>query len=284
MLTQVFVAGDKIPGYILNDLPNPIVGSRGDVNAKAVFNQTTGVWTLEISRKLNTGNADDFVVDLTNGNDFTVAKFDAVGGQHARQGVDIGVYHLTYSPDIVPVELTSFKAEAVDNKVTLNWQTASETNNRGFEIERKLNSNWESLGFIEGKGNTTQVSAYTFTDKVNLTGKYSYRLKQIDYDGTINYSKVVEVLVQPIEFSLSQNYPNPFNPSTTIDFTLAQKGQVVIKVYNLNGEEVFTMMNEEREAGYYSLQFNASNLSSGVYFYRMVSGKFTMTKKFMVLK
>jgi len=86
------------------------------------------------------------------------------------------------------------------------------------------------------------------------------------------------------QFSLSQNYPNPFNPSTTIDFTLAQKGQVVIKIYSLNGEEVFTIMNEEKEAGYYSLQFNASNLSSGVYFYRMISGKFTMTKKFMVLK
>jgi len=200
-----WVAGDKIPGFTSNDLTVPaIVGSRGDVNAKAVFNQTTGVWTLEISRKLNTGNADDFVVDLSNGNDFTVAKFDAVGGQHARQGVDIGVYHLTYSPNIVPVELTSFRAEASGNKVTLNWQTASETNNRGFEIERKLNSNWESLGFIEGKGNTTQVSAYTFTDKVSLTGKYSYRLKQIDYDGTISYSKEVEVNVQPAIFIKSE--------------------------------------------------------------------------------
>lgn len=280
-----WVAGDKIPGYTLNDATvPPIVGSRGDVSAKAVFNQTTGVWTLEISRKLNTGNADDFIVDLVNGNDFTVAKFDAVGGQHARQGVDIGVYHLSYSPDIVPVELTSFRAEASNNKVTLSWQTASETNNRGFEIERKLSTDWESLGFIEGKGNTTQVTAYNFTDKVNLTGKYSYRLKQVDFDGTASYSKVVEVLVQPTEFSLSQNYPNPFNPSTTIDFTLAQKGQVAIKVYSLNGEEVFTIMNEEKEAGYYSVMFNASNLSSGVYFYRMVSGKFTMTKKFMVLK
>lgn len=279
-----FVAGDKLPGYVLNDSPNPIEGSRGDVRAKGVFNESTGVWTLEMSRKLNTGNADDFAVDLLNGNFFTIARFDAIGGQHARQGVDIGTYHLLYSTEVVPVELESLTASVSNNIVNLKWQTATETNNKGFEIQRSKNNEWIKVGFVDGKGSSAERQSYTFTDKVNTIGKYSYRLKQIDLDGSFNYSKEIEVTVQPTEFSLSQNYPNPFNPTTNIDFTLAQKGIVTIKLFNINGEEVATLLNEEREAGYYTINFSAASLSSGVYFYKMVSNNFVMTKKLIVLK
>ncbi len=280
-----FIAGSKLPGYIINNATVPaVVGSRGDITAKAVYDNATGTWTLEIKRLLNTGNADDFVANVAIGNEFTIAKFDNVGSDHVRQGIDPGVYHLIYSPEIIPVELASFEAKAENNKVNITWKTATETNNKGFEIERKNNTDWETITFIGGKGSTTNISSYSYTDQVNVVGKYIYRLKQIDFDGTVNYSNEVEVLVQPSEFSLSQNYPNPFNPSTTIKFTLAAKGQVIIKVFSINGQEVATIINEEKDAGYYSVQYNASSLASGVYLYRMVAGKFNMTKKFILLK
>ena len=217
------------------------------------------------------------------GDDGSIDVAEVAIWDHALTDVDVAA--LGSVGTVLPVELTSFSALQVNGVVNLSWSTATELNNNGFEIQRKsLQNDWATLGFVPGNGTTTDPKDYSFTDRSVNIGKYSYRLKQVDFDGTASYSKVVEVLVQPTEFSLSQNYPNPFNPSTTIDFTLAQKGQVAIKVYSLNGEEVFTIMNEEKEAGYYSVMFNASNLSSGVYFYRMVSGKFTMTKKFMVLK
>jgi len=279
-----FANGDHIPGYIANDVPIPVVGSRGDVLAKALYNDATGVWTLEIKRNRNTGNPDDFVVDLVNGNDFSLAKFDATGSDHPRQGVDMGVYHVTYSTEIIPVELTSFSASTARNNVTLTWQTATEKNNKGFDVQRKINGTWESVGFVNGKGTSAKATDYSYTDKVTKSGNYNYRLKQVDFDGTANYSNEIEVLVQPSEFQLSQNYPNPFNPTTTIDFTVANKGLVKISVFNVAGEEVATIMNEEKESGYYTIQFNASKLSSGVYFYRMASGSFITTKKLVILK
>lgn len=279
-----WVAGDKIPGYILNDSPNPIVGSRGDVVAKGLFNDATGYWTLEMSRKLNTGNADDFVVDLVNGNEFTTARFDNVGGQHARQGVDIGVYKIVYSPEIIPVELSSFNATVAKNIVSLKWQTATETNNKGFEIQKRVGQDFETLGFVAGKGSTTELSNYSFTVTENKVGTYYYRLKQIDFDGSVNYSKEIEVIVQPSEFALSQNYPNPFNPSTTINYQLAQKAKVELRVYDMIGKEIASLVNEVQDAGYYKVQLDANNLASGVYFYRIKAGKFTETKRMILIK
>lgn len=279
-----WVAGDKIPGYILNDSPNPITGSRADVIAKAEFNQTTGYWTLEMKRALNTGNADDFEVNLSSGNYFTLARFDNVGSDHGRQGIDMGIYHLLYSPVVIPVELISFSANVQNNIVELVWKTATEDNNQGFEIQRKQNSDWQVVGFVEGKGNSTKPIEYRFSDKISIAGEYKYRLKQVDFDGSETLSQEVSVVVYPTEFSLSQNYPNPFNPITNIDYIVSVKEQVTIQIFNPAGEVVATLVNEVKEPGYYTLSFNAVNLSSGIYFYKMTAGNFVSVKKLVLVK
>lgn len=279
-----WAAGDKIPGYILNDAPNPITGSRSDVSAKGIFNQATGYWTLEIARKLNTGNADDFVVDLINGNYFTVARFDNVGSEHARQGIDIGVYKIMYSQDIVPIELSSFIASVNKNVIQFNWRTTTEKNNKGFEVQRRNDGDFITVGFVSGKGNSTEPTDYSFTVVENKVGKYYYRLKQIDFDGSINYSKELEVIVHPSEFAVSQNYPNPFNPSTTINYQLAEKCKVELRVYDMIGKEITTLVNDVQDAGYYKVHFDASRLASGIYFYKINAGKFTETKRMVLIK
>jgi hypothetical protein len=186
---------------------------------------------------------------------------------------------------IVPVELTSFSALANKNEVILRWQTATETNNQGFEIQRINDGQFEKIGFVPGHGTTTEIQSYNFVDKNVLAGEYSYRLKQMDYDGTTEYSNIVEVLVtQPNEYSLSQNYPNPFNPSTTIAYSILKDGFVTLKVYDVLGEEVVTVINEVQSAGTREITFDASALSSGVYYYQLVSGEFTSTKKLILMK
>ena len=170
----------------------------------------------------------------------------------------------------VPVELTSFNAEVVHEKVYLNWETATETNNLGFEIERKLGElDFVTIGFVEGHSTTTQAQNYQFIDEISDIQENSlvYRLKQIDYDGSYEYSD--EVLVDnlaPIEFALEQNYPNPFNPSTTIKYGIPIKANVQLSIYNALGEMVKILVNEEKVAGNYEVSFDASNLPSGVYF------------------
>ena len=188
-----------------------------------------------------------------------------------------------------PVELTSFTSNIINNEVQLRWSTATEKNNKGFSIERKSNGNWEAIGFVSGKGTTTEVSNYTFTDKVNGS-KYSYRLKQVDFDGTFEYSPVINVdLTGPKVYLLSQNYPNPFNPSTIIKFGLATDSKVSVKIFDILGREVATLLNGSLEAGSHEVQFNAKNITSGVYFYKIeangVDGsKFSATKKMMLTK
>jgi hypothetical protein len=193
----------------------------------------------------------------------------------------------------VPVELTSFTASINKNNVTLNWVTATELNNQGFEIEKSQKSNvksqseWEKIGFVPGSGTTTEQRSYSFIDRDLEKGNYSYRLKQIDYDGTFEYSEEIEVeisLLAPVEYALEQNYPNPFNPVTTIKYNLPSKNLVTIKVYNLLGEELKTLVNEEKEAGSYEVEFNAVSLVSGIYFYSIKAGDFTAVKKMILLK
>jgi hypothetical protein len=186
---------------------------------------------------------------------------------------------------MIPVELTSFNAISDGGVVTLNWQTATETNNQGFEMQRSNNGEFEKIGFVPGHGTTTELQSYTFIDENVLAGKYTYRLKQIDYDGTTEYSNVVEVEVaQPIEYNLSQNYPNPFNPSTTIIFTISDLRFTTLKVYDVLGNEIATLVNEEKPAGIYEVVFNAFEYPSGIYFYRLQAGKLIQTKKMILLK
>ena len=192
---------------------------------------------------------------------------------------------------VIPVELTSFVAKNERNNVTLNWATATEVNNNGFQIERKLNgtTEWTKLSFVSGRGTTTERNNYSYVDKSLTVGKYSYRLKQVDLDGTFEYSPIIEVDVNaPNEFTLYQNYPNPFNPSTTIEYSLPEKADVTISIYTAIGELVTTLVNGTVEAGYQKTNFNAANFTSGTYIYQIRavgSGKtFVDTKKMTLIK
>jgi len=192
--------------------------------------------------------------------------------------------------EVIPVELVSFNADVSNNFVKLNWLTITEKNNYGFEIERSKNStdksdNWEKIGFVKGKGTTTEIQSYAFNDEYLPAGKYSYRLKQIDFDGTTSYSNIIEVDIDlPNAFSLEQNYPNPFNPSTTINYQIPELSFVTLKVYDVLGSEVATLVNKELPVGNYEIEFDATTLPSGIYFYRLQAGSFVETKKMVLMK
>jgi len=144
---------------------------------------------------------------------------------------------------------------------------------------------WRSIGFVNGNGTTTEPQSYSFVDKLLEAGKYQYRLKQIDFDGTFEYSDIIEVEINPpTKFSLEQNYPNPFNPITKINYSIKNAGLVQIKIYDILGSEVATLVNEEKAAGKYEVNFNSSSLASGVYIYKIQAGSFISSKKMMLLK
>jgi hypothetical protein len=195
---------------------------------------------------------------------------------------------------IIPVELTSFNAKAVGNNVEVTWTTASETNNYGFEIQRKTDNEFITVGFIKGSGMSSEVKNYKFIDRELPIGLYKYRIRQVDYNGTYDFSKIVEVdIASPGIFALEQNYPNPFNPSTKIKFSLATDSKVTLKVFNLLGEVITTLINEERSAGQYEMTFSPQlfelNLNSGIYFYQLETvakdgTRFKDTKKMIFLK
>jgi len=208
------------------------------------------------------------------------------------------LFALTDVDGALPVELNSFSAAVSGRDINLKWETETEVNSYGFEIERASSSStplqgWEKVGFVEGHGNSNSPKKYSFTDKNLNSGKYIYRLKMVDNDGTYDYSPEVESEIEvPKEFLLSQNYPNPFNPSTKIDYQLPFESNVTIELYNITGERVEVLVNQEQAAGYYSVEVNSSQfrLSSGVYIYRMtaVSSKdaksYTQLKKMVLLK
>ena len=193
----------------------------------------------------------------------------------------------------LPVTLFSFSYIVKNRDVKLNWVTESEENNAGFEIQRKSSEpgtvngeQWQNVGFINGQGTKNTPTNYVFEDRNLNSGKYMYRLKQVDVNGNFEYfdlQSAVEVGV-PSKYSLGQNYPNPFNPVTKINFDLPENGRADIRLYDLLGREVAVILNEVRNAGYHTVVFDASNLSSGIYFYKLVSGKFTSIKKMALVK
>ena len=174
-------------------------------------------------------------------------------------------------PLFVPVELVSFSGNCAEKDVTLNWITKTETNNKGFDIARSNNGmDFSVIGFVEGNGTTTEIHTYSYTDKNLNDGEYYYKLKQIDFDGSYEYSDVIEVSVNvPKEFSLEQNYPNPFNPITNISYSLPTESQVKLSIYNTLGELVETIVNKKQNAGKYEAVWNARNYSSGIYIYSL---------------
>ena len=186
----------------------------------------------------------------------------------------------------LPVELSSFTASVNNNNVLLNWTTATEINNSGFNVERKsAKTDWEEIGFVPGFGTTTEAHSYNYSDAGLHSGTYTYRLKQMDFDGSYEYSSEVNVEVtSPIQFELEQNYPNPFNPSTTIKYSIPQTSNVVIKLFDVLGNEVKTLVNEEKQEGNYELEFNAAGLTSGVYFYTLQAADYSSTKKMILMK
>ena len=209
-------------------------------------------------------------------NNFSWTNFDASatkGGPNTNQ--------------LLPVELTSFTALVNGGQIHLSWKTATEINNYGFEVERKEDKGeYHTIGFVKGSGNSNSEKEYDFIDNgVSFAGKYQYRLKQIDTDGSFNYSGVVEVsLTAPLKYNLSQNYPNPFNPVTVINYTIPEAGKVKVFLYNIIGETVLTLVDEFKEAGTYSVVLNGRGLRSGTYFYKLQTKNFTEIKKMIILK
>jgi hypothetical protein len=186
----------------------------------------------------------------------------------------------------LPVEITTFSAKAVGNEIDLIWTTATENSNHGFEIQKKSNDNtFTSIGFVNGNGNTNIASNYFFEDTKPQPRLNIYRLKQIDNNGAIKFGSEVSVNFTVVDnFALYQNYPNPFNPSTTINYSLPKSGNVKLTVYNSIGNKVATIANEYKPAGNYSVQFNGSNLASGIYLYRLESDNYSAVKKFILMK
>lgn len=247
----------------------------GMTNA-ASFTTTTGMINLT-----PTGNTYTYGGGLLH----PLYTFDNTGYAYTDAASIINIPNSVDAP--LPVSLSSFNSEVFNRNVKLNWVTESELNNSGFEVEKKsIYSDYEKIGFVNGNGTKNTPTSYSFEDKNLNTGKYKYRLKQIDHNGNYEYFELngeVEIGV-PKKYDISQNYPNPFNPVTKINFDLPENGLVNIRLYDMLGREVAVLVNEVRNAGYHTVQFDASKLSSGIYFYKMSAGKFNGIKKMAVIK
>ena len=186
----------------------------------------------------------------------------------------------------LPVELKSFTARIQSNNVFLNWSTATESNNSGFDIERLTGKRWMKIGFVKGSGTSSIEHQYSYNDaRVNM-GKYEYRLKQIDLDGKFEFSRSIPLSVglNKERIVLSSNYPNPFNSETVISYQVPKTGMVKLSIYDLTGREVASLVNEEKEEGFHEVRFNASNITSGIYFYNLHSNGQTEIKRMILMK
>ncbi len=281
-LTGTFIESDGTSGSTsyVGFYQSPVDGTDGSWGAIIPNNLSTGVRRIE-RRLFSDGSVGDG----------TSTDSDGIWPSGANtinpSGGTTPIVILTDDAPL-PVELNYFTSNVVNNKILLNWSTSNEINNLGFEVQRANKSdmlNWEILGFVKGSGNSNSTKEYSFEDNNVKAGTYYYRLKQIDNDGSFNYSNIIEVNVNlvPNEYSLS-NYPNPFNPSTNIEFTIAKAGNYKIKVYNLNGEIVSELVNGYYEAGVHKVNFNAGGLSSGMYIYTLQGEGVTIQNKLIILR
>jgi len=185
----------------------------------------------------------------------------------------------------LPISLNSFTSSVVGNNVTLNWTTATETNNSHFEIERQSGSVWQKIGSITGSGTTNTEKHYSYIDQNLNPGNYSYRLKQLDYNGNFEYYNLSSSVIVGVPKTFSViSYPNPFNPIATIKYNLPQDADVQITIFNTLGQRITTLVNEKKSAGFYSVQFDGSSLSSGLYFYKITAGNYSAVKKIVLIK
>lgn len=247
-------------------------------NGVALYTDNGGMtWTRQATGS-STGINSVFVKELPAVSSTTSLLIKLVGR--------VSKYASRTGSSALPVELASFNFSLSDNDVNLQWKTVSEINNSGFDVQRSINNQWVSIGFVNGSGTTSEPQSYIFDDNDLSHGVYSYRLKQIDYNGNFQYYNLSQEVIigAPDKIELKQNYPNPFNPSTKIIFRISQSGQAVLKVFDISGKEVKTILDKQVEAGYYSYEFNGSDLSSGIYFYTLYFKGNTITRKMTLIK
>lgn len=228
-----------------------------------------------------------FTPQMMNYTDTLYSAANSVNGDGIPNSADRWNYGLKFPVvvlDVIPVELTSFLAEQTNSGIMLKWTTASEINNSGFEIERKVHDSqtsvsnpsgagWERIGFVEGNGTTTEIKYYSFEDNSLSAGNYQYRLKQIDYDGSISYSNIIEAnyFNIPVNFVLEQNYPNPFNPTTSVRFNIPEESRINVQVINGLGEVITLLVDDIKQAGIYTETWSPDQVASGVYYIRMIA-------------
>ncbi len=261
----------------------------GSTDVLYVSSVDGGFW--EISNFENTlasissgQNSDSVRINSGNNGGHFVLYYN--GPDSCGNTIILGSKHV-YVDNPLPVELTNFTTVVTRSDIILNWTTASEDNNSGFEIQRSSKDQiWSAVGFVKGAGNSAEPNSYTFNDRNLNSGIYNYRLKQIDFNGNLRfYDLNNEVAIGvPDKFSLLQNYPNPFNPVTKIRYDIPNSGNVSLKIYDNIGREVKSIVNEFKDAGYYTVEFNGSNFASGIYYYKLETGNFTATKKMVLLK
>ena len=278
-----------------NDFVYAIVVNGSDVYAGGRFTTAGGVsanniakWNGSIWSALGSGT-NDFVYalspNISDGKMYVGGNFTTAGGITASR-----IARFTDSENPLPVGLSLFTADVNNNDVDLNWTTEWEINNTGFDIERQFLAGgkdiWTKIGFVEGYGTTNEPKNYSFQDRKLRSGKYNYKLVQRDFNnrGVEHFLSNVVTVGIPNKYDLSQNYPNPFNPTTKIDFELSNDSKVIITIFDILGRDVITLVNEIQIAGYYTIDFNASNLASGIYYYRMSANDFSITKKMMLIK
>lgn len=284
------ITSDGSGGAIITwyDSRNGSGGGYSDVYAQKINSSGASQWTID-GNVVCTNFAAQYSPTITN-----VGSQGAIMAWYDYRANNNDIYaSKIFSNGELPVELTTFTYSiTAGNAIVLNWSTATEVNNFGFDIQRSAtkdesgNTKWQNIWFVKGNGTSNISNTYSFTDRNPIEGNYWYRLKQIDNDGKYQYSKLLEVttLGTPTVFALSQNYPNPFNPSTEIIYTIASPSNVTLKVYDLLGHEVATLVDETKESGKYVAQFDGTKYSSGLYFYAIKAGSFKATKKLLLMR
>ena len=274
--SYIQVQGETLLRYVSNITNNP-----QDTNY--VYANASNTW-LPFSQTYSEG-----LIDLTPLKGKTIRiVFKFYSDEDTPIGSALQIDNIkVWTDQIVPVELTSFAANVnKSGNVILNWNTATEVNNQMFEIERRNEkTQFVTIGYLNGNGTTTEPQQYTYIDKTVGTGSYYYRLKQIDFGGTYKYSDEIMVdVIGPLTFKLDQNYPNPFNPSTTIKYSIPESGNVKLLIYNMIGEEVAVLVNGQVKAGFYEKTFDASNLPSDAYIYKLETPGYVQVKKMLLIK
>jgi hypothetical protein len=327
--SPIIAAGIPIPGIEtdflgeVRNITNTTIGAYENgvlmlVNAPSNLVAIPDTFTVDLGWQDNSNNELGFIIQRKDGDSLSVNPWVNIDTVNANvinfldTGLDpntmysyrvfgynslgnSGFSNIVEVTTFIPVELTTFTAEESDREILVSWTTATEMNNRGFDIERNMNGEWEKIGSKDGKGTTTEATYYSFIDKFryeSFVGTITYRLKQMDFDGTYSYLPEVEVTVDftPKEYALYQNYPNPFNPITTIKYSLPFESNIRIAVYNILGEMLDVLVDETKQVGFHNYNWNASNLASGIYIYtieaRSVAGdkNYSSVKKMILMK